>query len=196
VELVLIRHGLPERVDPGSGVPADPSLSAEGWRQAECLAAWLATDRIDAIYTSPMARARETAFPLERLLGLTATVRPELAEWDRHRDYYVPMEEQKATGHADWQALVDGDWSALEVDVGAFQATVVHAVDRIVAGHRGQTVAVVCHGGVINVYLASVLGTPSPLFFEPDYSGFSRVLASRDGHRQIRSVNEAPHLRE
>jgi broad specificity phosphatase PhoE len=196
VELILIRHARPDRVDPGSGAPADPGLSAEGWRQAECLASWLATERIDALYVSPMVRARETANPLERLLGTRATVREELAEWDRGRDYYVPMEEQKTSGHPDWQALVDRDWTAMPVDVFAFRDTVVDAVGRIAADHRGQVVAVVCHGGVINVYLSAVLGLADPLFFEPDYSGFSRVLVSSGGQRGIRSVNETPHLRD
>jgi 2,3-bisphosphoglycerate-dependent phosphoglycerate mutase len=196
VELILVRHALPVRVAPGSAEgPADPGLSPEGWRQAECLAAWLADERIDAVYTSPMARARETAFPLERLLGATAVVRTGLTEWDRGFDYYLPMEEQKATGHADWQVLVNRDWDAMPIDVFAFRDEVTRSIDAIAQEHPGETVAVVCHGGVINVYASAVLGLADPLFFEPEYSGFSRLLVSRGGVRSIKSLNEAPHLR-
>jgi probable phosphoglycerate mutase len=196
VELLLIRHGLPERVAPGSSEgPADPGLSPEGWRQAEALAAWLGEERIDAVYTSPMARARETAFPLERLLGTTATVVDGLTEWDRGFDYYVPMEEQKATGHPDWQVLVARDWDAMPIDVFAFRDDVASTIDAIARDHPGGVVAVVCHGGVINSYTSAVLGLADPLFFEPAYSGFSRVLVARSGQRSIRSLNEAPHLR-
>jgi probable phosphoglycerate mutase len=56
-------------------------------------------------------------------------------------------------------------------------------------------VAIVAHGGVVNIYLAHVLGTRQPMFFEPAYTSINRVLAARSGQRQIRSVNETAHLR-
>jgi probable phosphoglycerate mutase len=196
VELILVRHGLPDRIAPGEVEgPADPGLSPEGWRQSECLAAWLADERIDAVYSSPMNRARETAFPLARLLGIDVIVRDGLTEWDRGLGYYLPMEEQKATGHADWQALVNRDWTAMPIDVFAFRENVTATIDGIAADHPAETVVVVCHGGVINAYTSAVLGLPDPLFFEPVYSGFTRVLVSRSGVRSIKSLNEAPHLR-
>ena len=196
MELILVRHGLPERIAPGSGDgPADPGLSPEGWRQAECLAAWLGEERIDAVYSSPMTRARETAFPLARLLGMDVATRDGLTEWDRGLDYYVPMEEQKATGHADWQTLVNRDWQAMPVDVFLFRDHVSETIDAIADEHPGENVAVVCHGGVINAYTSGILGLADPLFFEPVYSGFSRVLVSRSGVRSIKTLNESPHLR-
>jgi probable phosphoglycerate mutase len=195
MELILVRHGLPERIAPGSGAPADPGLSPEGWRQAECLTAWLAEERIAAVYSSPLARARETAFPLARLLGVETLVREGLSEWDRGNDYYLPMEEQRANGHPDWLALVARDWDAMPIDVFAFRDRVTATVDAIAADHPGEAVAVVCHGGVINAYVSAVLGLTDPIFFEPEYTGFSRVLVSRGGTRSIRSLNEAPHLR-
>src|SRR5262245_37976304 len=76
VELLLIRHALPLRVENRDGTPADPPLSAEGRLQAERLAAWLTDDKIDAVYTSPLRRARETAEPLAGALGLRARVEP------------------------------------------------------------------------------------------------------------------------
>lgn len=195
MELLLIRHALPERIAPGSGGPADPGLSPEGWRQAELLGSWLALEPIAAVYTSPLARARETASPLERLLGVRATVEEDLAEWDRGLDYYIPVEEQKAGGHPDWQVLTERRWHDMPVDVFAFRDRVVAAMGKIAAAHPGRSVAVVCHGGVVNAYCSSVLGLEDPLFFEPTYTGFSRVLVSRTGHRSLATLNEAPHLR-
>jgi probable phosphoglycerate mutase len=196
VELILVRHGLPQRIAPGEGEgPADPGLSTEGWRQAECLATWLGDERIDAVYSSPMNRARETAFPLARLLGIEVAVRDGLTEWDRGLDYYLPMEEQKATGHSDWQTLVNRDWTAMPVDVFAFRDGVTATIDAIAEAHPAEIVAVVCHGGVINAYVSGVLGLADPLFFEPVYSGFTRVLVSRSGVRSLKTLTEAPHLR-
>ena len=72
MELILIRHGLPLRVDNSeTGEEADPSLSPLGERQAEALANWLihgpAAQKIDAIYASPKRRALETVQPLPKV---------------------------------------------------------------------------------------------------------------------------------
>ena len=64
MELLLIRHGLPVRIDDAEG-PADPPLSrTEVGTRPSALAGWLAPLGIDALYVSPMRRARETAAPL------------------------------------------------------------------------------------------------------------------------------------
>ncbi len=68
-------------------------------------------------------------------------------------------------------------------------------MERIVAAHPGQRVAVVCHGGVVNAYAGHVLGIDEPLFFLPAYTSISRVLASTSGPRSIRSLNETAHVR-
>ena len=52
----------------------------------------------------------------------------------------------------------------------------------------------VCHGGVINLYLGRILGVERHLWFEPGYTSISRVAASRDGHRTIVTLNETAHL--
>jgi len=99
VELLLIRHALPMRVE-GAGGPADPPLADAGHHQARALAEWLAPEPLDRLYVSPMARARETAAPLATAPGLDATVVDGVAEFDRDADSYVPMEELKAAGRA------------------------------------------------------------------------------------------------
>ncbi|HEY8543519.1 MAG TPA: histidine phosphatase family protein [Acidimicrobiales bacterium] len=186
MELLLIRHARPNR-DDGSGGPADPGLSPVGRRQAEALADWLAGERIDAIYASPMRRAQETAAPLAERLGLKVTPEPDIAEYDAGAASYIPIEELKAAGDPRWMELPD--------DVPAFQARVVEAVERIVADHASGRVAMVCHGGVVNVYLSWVLKTAQELFFLPHYTSVSRVLASGDGRRSIDSINEVGHLK-
>ncbi|QYG92859.1 histidine phosphatase family protein [Iamia sp. SCSIO 61187] len=191
MELLLVRHALPVRLE-GAGVPADPHLSAEGRDQAERLAAVWAGD-VDAVWTSPLQRARETAAPLAAALGVEAVVDDDLAEMDRDADAYIPLEELRRDPLA-WaeavEAWVGPEGAALRA---AFRRRVVAAVDRIVAAHRGQRVAVVCHGGTINAALAEVLGLEEQLFFEPGYTSVSRVLAGAGGARQVLSVNETWH---
>lgn len=190
-----MRHALPERVEAAAG-PVDPDLDATGRRQAAALAAWLADEpSLHAVYTSPLARARQTATPLAAARQLAPIVDDDLAEWDRDAHAYIPIEELRATNHPWWRAMASGDWAALGVDPVAFVERVVRAVDGIAARHRGQRVAVVCHGGVINAYLGSVLGIDRVLWFDPGYTSVSRVLVSADGVRSVRSVNETAHLR-
>ncbi len=193
MELLFVRHGLPLRIDDAGG-PADPELSEEGHQQAAALAEWLASAGIAAVYSSPMLRARETAAPLAARLGLEAVVQPGLEEFDAHLHFYVPIEEM-ARDDPRWEQLV-AEWSSPEADATrrTFRARVVDAVERIVAAHPGQRVALVCHGGVVNAYLSHILDIDRTLFFEPGYTSLSRVLAARTGERQLISANEAPHL--
>jgi probable phosphoglycerate mutase len=191
VELLLIRHALPVRIEAVGG-PADPPLSAEGREQARALAAaW--SDGVDAVWASPLLRARETAAPLAAALGVEVAIDDDLAEMDRDAEAYIPLEELRRDPTA-WAEAVEA-WvgpAGAELRT-AFRRRVVAAVDRIVAAHRGQRVAVVCHGGTINAALAEVLGLDEQLFFEPGYTSVSRVIASAAGARQLLSVNETGH---
>ena len=89
MELILIRHGLPERVETEDGTPADPPLSEVGHEQARRMANWLEDQHIDHLYSSPMQRAVQTAAPLAALKGLEPELREGVAEYDRHADHYL-----------------------------------------------------------------------------------------------------------
>jgi probable phosphoglycerate mutase len=193
MELLLIRHALPNRHEPTSGL-ADPDLSPVGQAQADALARWSRTQDIDAIYASPMKRARQTATPMANALGHAIVLDAGLVELDKDFGFYIPYEELEADDPRagklrDWALGTDPERNPAE-----FQRTITAAVDQIVAAHRGQRVAVVCHGGVINTYLAGVLGIAQYLFFRPRYTGISRVHARADGLRSVFTINEAPHL--
>lgn len=193
MELVFVRHALPERVVVTEGT-ADPHLDQLGRRQAIAVGEFLAAGGIDAIWSSPMNRARETARPLADITGLNVQIDNDLAEWDRDSATYIPIEELRATNDPMWQKMLSGEWTGSQDPV-AFQASVVAAVDRIVGSHPGQTVAVVCHGGVVNAYLSHILGLPKANgFFHPEYTSIHRVMASSKGHRSLLSLNELTHL--
>lgn len=196
MDLLLIRHARPVRIE-GAGGPADPGLNDEGRRQAELLARWLEPEPLDAVYSSPLLRARQTAEPLVRGRPVTLSIADGVAEYDREVDSYIPLEELKAARDERWLAMASGDFTGLEglEDPEAFRRTVVEAIEGIIAAHPGQTVAVVCHGGVINAWASHVLGLDRVLFFEPAYTSISRFAASRQGHRSVVSLNETPHLR-
>ncbi|MCU1498702.1 MAG: hypothetical protein JWM47_2655 [Acidimicrobiales bacterium] len=192
MELWLIRHALPLRID-GGDAPADPGLAPEGMEQAEQLASWWGPFGAGHVYASPMRRAQETARPLASVLGHDIATLDDLREFDAHLPTYIPIEELRADPAA-WQAAVD-EWLSPEAEGRrqAFRDTVVAAIDGVAAAHPAERVAVVCHGGVINAYLSSVIHLPGTMFFEPAYTSVSRVI-SGSTHRQIVSVNETPHL--
>jgi probable phosphoglycerate mutase len=192
MELLIIRHGLPVRIDDAPG-PADPELSETGHEQARRAADWLRHEKITAVYTSPMRRARQTAAPLGEALGLEPIVDDEVAEFDRGQHFYVPLEELKAARDPRYEALMKGE-SMDEVDPYTFREVVTVAIERIIESNPGGTVAIVCHGGVINAYASHVLGIDFPLFFQPTYTSVNRFLASSAGHRSVASLNEAGHL--
>ena len=160
------------------------------------LADWLvdgptAEARIDAVYASPKARARETVAPLARRLGLEMAIEPLVTEYDEGEVEYVPMERLKAMGDPRWDQIMAGGDIA---DPESFRDQVVVGMDRIIAANPGRTVVVGCHGGVVSAYLSHVLGIESVLFYEARYTAISRVAASSSGHRTMRSVNELGHL--
>ena len=195
MEIVFVRHGLPLRVELETGI-ADPELAAEGHEQAEKMAAYLGVEDIEAIYVSPLRRAIETARPLCKLLGLEAVVSEGVAEFDRNSREYVPVEELRATNDPRWEKLLRGEWDGVDEDPSLFKSRVVATVDDMIAKHPGGRVVVVCHGGVINQYLAHVLGIETHIgFFYPKYTSIHRVMAARSGQRSIVSINEASHLR-
>ena len=191
-----MRHALPVRVDavPGGG-PADPGLSERGRVQAQRLPAALAGDVVTALYTSPAARARETAAPLERALGMTALIEPGIAEFDSGDDSYVPVEELKAAGDPRWELLARGDLYSAGVDPVAFRARVVEAVLAIAARHPGGRAVLVSHAGAVNAAAGEVLGQERPIWFAPAYCSLTRIAVSRDGRAGVVSLNETAHVR-
>jgi probable phosphoglycerate mutase len=186
VNLLLIRHAEP---DTEHGPQPDPPLSALGRAQAAALAAWLGGERLAAVYTSPLRRARETA----GFLPTAALPVDGLTEIGGAGEY-VAADVLRRNGDARYAALISGDLAVYGTDVATFRAAVVEAIDDIVDRHRGETVAVVSHAGVINAYLGVHLGIEKRLIWSAlDYGGVTRVIANREGARTISALNELPH---
>jgi 2,3-bisphosphoglycerate-dependent phosphoglycerate mutase len=197
MELLLIRHAEPERVfGVEGGAPADPGLTPLGQRQAKALAAWLESEPIDAIWASPLRRALDTARPLADALGLAVQTEDALAEYDRDHHTYLPVEERELLPDDPWLRLLAAPIAEVTDEQAlAFLERVRAGVERVIAA-GGQRVVAVCHGGVVNAYLATVLETPRALFFFPEYTSVSRVRASRSRPlRSMASINETAHLR-
>ena len=197
MELVLVRHALPVRIDgTPDGSPADPGLAELGRAQAERVVQALSLDEVHAVYSSPATRARDTAAPLLAKLGLDVSIEPGIAEFDASDPSYVPVEELRAAKDPRWEALVRGDLMTANVDPVAFRNRVVAAVEGIVSRHPGERVVLFTHSGTVNAYCGHVLGQQRAMWFAPDYASVTRIGAARDGRRGVISLNETAHVRD
>lgn len=197
MELLLIRHGQPHPVGEGNGAGADPGLTPEGVRQAILLGGFLAAHErgeISAVYSSTQRRAVQTARYIADRLEVPHHLDEALLEFDHGATFYTPVEEIRMSSVERWAAVEEGRWGSHVFDLPGFRARVHDAVEGIIERHPATSVAVVCHGGVINSYLGEVLGAPRLMLFSPAYTSVTRIAAARSGHRQMRAVNETVHL--
>jgi broad specificity phosphatase PhoE len=194
MELILVRHALPERVENVDGV-ADPGLQPLGHEQARRMADWLAHEDIHHIAVSPKRRAVETAAPLAQRLGLTPEVVPGFAEIDRSARHYIPVEEMRRENSPVWQALVAGRWDEIGYhDPSEFRREVIAAKDALLARMPDHRIVVVAHGGTINAIVSDLIGLDRMFFFEAAYTSISRVVRGLNGTYVVSTLNETAHL--
>ncbi len=192
MQLLLIRHALPNRSERGQG--SDPDLDDLGVEQAARLPAALSRFPVSRLISSPQRRAVQTAEPVAAAFGLTLDIDTRLAEYDRDMSGYLPVELLRTERPADWARMSGGELPA-GVDEAAFRARVNDGIVDIVAaaGHE-ETVAVFSHGGVINLVLHEILGTRRLLSFPIDYVSVTRLLYSRTGAATVVTTNGTEHV--
>lgn len=190
MQLLLIRHALPHRSEPGQG--SDPELSEEGIEQAKRLPDALGRFPISRIVSSPQIRARQTAQPVADALGLTIDLDDRLAEYDRDLSHYTPVEQ---ISEADMKRLASGNLPS-GVDQPAFIERVqAGVVDIVAAADHEDTVAVFTHGGVINALAHTVMKTDRLLCVQVDYAGVTRLLwSSRQKSFFVAGLNSTEHV--
>jgi broad specificity phosphatase PhoE len=192
VQLLLIRHALPLRSEPGQG--SDPHLSDEGVEQAQRLPQALKRFPLSRLVSSPQQRSVQTGRPVADALGLAVEIDERLAEYDRDMAVYIPIEQIKAENPEEWARMADGHLPS-GVDEAAFRDRVTAAIDDVVAAaDHEDTVAVFSHGGVINVLLHQILGTARLLSFPIDYTSITRLLYARSGQATVVAVNGTEHV--
>jgi len=166
MRLLLIRHALTPHVGHKlSGWSSGVHLSDEGRAQAARLTERLHDVQIDAIYSSPLDRAVETAQPLAKDHKLRVRQREEIGEVK-----YGELEGKSL------RTLAKGKlWARLQTwpsdvrfpggeSLRETQARAVAAIERLRAEHPKQNVAVVSHGDWIRLSVAHYLGVHIDLY--------------------------------
>jgi broad specificity phosphatase PhoE len=178
----------------------DPPLSEKGRHQAALVARRLSGRRPEAIYSSDLKRAMETAAPIEQATGLKAQPLTELrevflGEWEGlHTEELV---ERFPEAWAKW--TIEPSWDLVPGGEGgdAFEARVGSAVDTMLERHPRGDAIVVTHGGVIQVALHRVMGRPSRGLFPFRISNASiTIIEKREGRLVIAGVNDVGHLED
>ena len=193
----LARHGeVEEAYHQVFGGSLDMDLSPLGLRQAAQLAEDWGNRKLDAVYTSPLMRARKTAQPISQQFGLVPEVLEDLREldfgaWTGH--HWHQVQEKFGVNAFDWLRELEQDRVAGAEPSSRFQERVGRALDQVAASHPGGQVLLVCHGGVIRVALASILRAPLSHLSGLEIEYGSLTLIVRTATRSvIELVNHTP----
>jgi len=191
-ELFIVRHGdaIPgaDEIIPG-GIYDDLPLSRIGREQAIALAERLSDTHFDAMYSSPLRRCLETSAPLARL----GEVRPLPAGGEDLDALTKALQERQidivriAGTSGNWDAIENSEPSK------AFRKRVVAALDEIANHHIGERVIAFAHGGVVNAYVAEVLGLEKDFFFPAANTSITVVRVSGK-HRVLFVLNDLAHV--
>lgn len=197
---LLLRHGQTElSVERRYSGRGNPALTELGRSQAGAAAAYLAgRGGIDAVITSPLQRAYDTAAAAAKTLGLDVTVDEDLIETD----------------FGAWEGLTFGEASQRDPELhgrwlrdtsvdppgGESFDTVAHRVrrarNRIIADHGASTVLVVSHVTPIKTMLRLALNAGEGILYRLhlDLASLSIAEFYPDGGSSVRLVNQTAHL--
>jgi probable phosphoglycerate mutase len=165
--VLLVRHGTTAttgKVLPGRA--RGLHLSDAGLAQAQAVAERIgALARVDAVHSSPLERARETAAPIAAARGLRVTIDRSLLECDFGE--WTGAELKALTKQPEWATVqrypsgfrFPGGESFVEM-----AARAQSAVTRLVTRYAGGVVVGVSHADPIKAVVADALGTPLDLF--------------------------------
>jgi broad specificity phosphatase PhoE len=185
--LLLIRHAVAGRV--AGDDPYDPPLSKAGRGQARALAARLARTLepgdVD-IVSSPLQRTRETAEIVSQELGPSPMIESGLAEVGGLAAP-TPVAIPAQTG-----TVPQFRW---EVPDGPFRPAAVSGVRQVLDKTSAPVVVAVTHGGVVNAYVAEILGLTGEFFHYPHNTSITEVRVAEDRVALVR-LNDVAHLEE
>ncbi len=201
-EVLLVRHGeqvLTKNMPLAEAV--DAPLSDLGRQQAQAVGERCAALEVDAVYSSTMRRAAETAEAIAGHHDLPVSRLDTLVEINLWRDLpqdrgildSVDVDEvrrimREGNRSRRWDAYPYSEPPA------GFRSRVVDTIDRIMAEHVDQRVVVGCHGGVINAYLAHAMESSLDNVCTVHHTSITTVRGM-DDLRRVVQVNDHDHVR-
>jgi 2,3-bisphosphoglycerate-dependent phosphoglycerate mutase len=198
-KLCIVRHGetawnAEHRVQGQLDIP----LNEIGLRQAQAVCGALKDERFDAIYASDLVRARQTAYPISHFLSMEILLEKNLRE--RHYGIFERLT------YADVKVRYPEDYARFEArdpeyafrtgeSLKDFSARSIAAISKLVDEHKGQSILVFTHGGVLDKLYRFITGLP--LSAQRDFgipnAGLNRIEVTLAGW-QIRAWADVAHL--
>lgn len=164
--IYMVRHG---KASASWADAADPGLDATGRAEAQAAADVLSKLSPMAILSSPLARARQTAEPLELAWSNHARIEPGVAE--------VPSPDIPLEGRGDWlRGVMSGSWSEADALRRAWRDGVVATLLR-----QPKDCAIFSHFVAINVAVGAATGDDRATLFSP--ANGSITIFETDGAR-------------
>jgi 2,3-bisphosphoglycerate-dependent phosphoglycerate mutase len=184
--IIAIRHGETAwNVDTRIQGQLDIGLNDTGRWQADRLALALADDGIEAIYASDLWRAYDTALSIANATGLPITTDEGLRErgfGEFEGKTFAEVEAISPEKALLWRKRVpdfapDGGESLLQ-----FKERILNTVQGIAAKNRGKQIAIVSHGGAMDVLYRAATGQDlqAPRTWELGNAAINRLLWSPD----------------
>ena len=197
-KLIIIRHGETDwNLNKRYCGFRDVSLNATGRSQAKSLCRRLKREKIkvDKVYTSNMKRAVETAKIIFGRIKMEAV--PGLREM--HFGVFEGFTHKEITAkYADVYTKWLDDPFSVTVPRGEsmlkFKKRIVVAFKKIISTGKGKTTAVVCHGGVMSIYLTYILKSKDFWAMIPHSTGIS-IIEFRKNKPVIKLLNCSMHLK-
>lgn len=202
LELIIVRHGQSEgnrdRVFTGHG----PSpLTERGREEARCAAARIASSPVDALFSSDLPRAVQTAEPIAELTGLPIVQDPALREKNFGDLTGMSFSELEAKHPDVWRGLLARD-PRFQPPGGESHVNCRERMNaflsRLFESRTSGRVVLVSHGVAINHLLYSLMRTPtdgSPaMLFQIDNCSIQRAERQTDGLVRFGCINDTSHL--
>jgi probable phosphoglycerate mutase len=185
--ILAIRHGQTAwNADARIQGHTDIALDERGRWQAVRLAEALADEDLQAIYSSDLSRAHATAAPLAARHGLPLQIDAGLRErgfGDFEGLSFGQIEQRWPEQAAAWRRRDAGFGPRGGEVLSDFRDRVVAALTRLALAHRGQAIALVTHGGVLDLLYreATRLALNAPRTWQVANAGINRLLHTGEG---------------
>jgi broad specificity phosphatase PhoE len=201
--VIIIRHGQSQGNAEGRfGGHTDTPLSARGRKQAEATARALASEKFDAIYSSDLPRAIETASPLAKLTGAPLITTDAFRERSVGVMEGLTFEEAAELYPEQYQALLHRDFEHVLEGGESYRQTLDRAagkLDEVIEKHRGGRIAVFTHTGAICILILHLMGALDapelkPVWIATANCGIARFDLRDDGFVRVITINDTRHL--
>ncbi|MDX6494623.1 MAG: glucosyl-3-phosphoglycerate phosphatase [Gaiellales bacterium] len=198
IRVFVARHGETEWNREGRWQgQGGPGLNETGRIQARALAMRLSALHVDALYSSDLARARETAEIVATATGLEPVFDPGLREVDVGDWRGLTRDQVSRRDPAGYRRWLGGEagWNGGET-YAEMHARVVATVERLVAASAVGRIAVISHGGAVRALAANAVGLPKHerLRIEGARNCSLTTLSYDHGDARLVGYNDDGHL--